>query len=153
MTAHPPPLLADSFIEGVGGVLVPWRKMFWLSIDLWWVSLANRLGMRTLRELVNGRSPDPFMSGIMNPVGTSHLDGGILWTERLLMPSGIWSSSGTQHLNSTPSSRSFFKHLFAHPAFLCWFKRILIDYLFILIYHELFSCKHVLTSFLHENHP
>lgn len=36
------------------------------------------------------------MSGVMNPVGTSHLDGGILRTERLLVPSGVWSLSGAE---------------------------------------------------------
>lgn len=45
-------------------------------------------------ELVNGWRPDPFMSGTVDPVGASHLDGGL--QERLLMPSGVWASSGTQ---------------------------------------------------------
>lgn len=64
--------------------------MFRLFVD----STANRLGMRTLQELVNGGRPDPFMSGAVDPVGASQLDGGL--QERLLMPSGIWASSGTQ---------------------------------------------------------
>lgn len=60
--------------------------MFRLFVD----STANRLGMRTLQELVNGWKPDPFMSGAVDPVGAFRLQ------ERLLTPSGIWASRGTQ---------------------------------------------------------
>lgn len=85
----------------------------------------------------------------------------LTWTEVSCGQRDSWCHLASGHHvehSLTPSSRSFSKHLFAHPAFLCWFKRILIDNLFIVIYHQLLSCKHVLTSltcfsfFLHESH-